>query len=64
MSHLHSADDGAALSETPWCIIGCSMVIGWNGMRPADHDELMLKWVSAALALSLIAAFVSAHRDF
>jgi len=40
------------------------MVIGWNGMRPADHDELMLKWVSAALALSLIVAFVSAHRDF
>jgi hypothetical protein len=33
-------------------------------MRPADHDELMLKWVSAALALSLIAAFVWAHRDF
>jgi hypothetical protein len=19
------------------------LVIGWNGMRPADHDELMLK---------------------
>jgi hypothetical protein len=33
-------------------------------MRPADCDELMLKWVSAALALSLIAAFVWAHRDF
>jgi hypothetical protein len=38
-------------------------VIGWSGMRPADYDELMLKWVSAALALSLIAAFVWAHRD-
>jgi hypothetical protein len=32
-------------------------------MRPADYDELMSKWVSAALALSLIAAFVGAHRD-
>ena len=40
------------------------LVIGWNGMSPADCDELMLKWVSAALALSLIAAFVWAHRDF
>jgi len=39
------------------------LVVGWSGMRPADYDELMLKWVSAALALSLIAAFVGAHRD-
>jgi hypothetical protein len=38
------------------------LVIGWSGMRPADYDELMLKW-AAALALSLIAAFVWAHRD-
>ena len=40
------------------------LVIGWNGTRPADHDERMLKRVPAALALSLIAAFVWAHRDF
>jgi hypothetical protein len=26
-------------------------------MRPTDDDELMLKWFSGALALSLIAAF-------
>jgi hypothetical protein len=36
------------------------LVIGWSGMRPAGCDELMLKWVSAALALSLIAAFLGA----
>jgi hypothetical protein len=37
------------------------LVIGWSGMRPAVRDELMLKWVSAALALGLIAAFAWAH---
>jgi hypothetical protein len=36
------------------------LVIGCSGVRPADYDELMLKWVSAALALSLIAAFLGA----
>jgi hypothetical protein len=45
-------------------VVAPILVIGWNGMRPADYDELMLKWISAALALSLIAAFVWAHRDF
>jgi hypothetical protein len=33
-------------------------------MRFIDHDELMVKWISAALALSLIAAFVWEHRRF
>ena len=40
------------------------LVIGWNGTRPADHNERRVKGVPAALALSLIAAFVWAHRDF
>jgi hypothetical protein len=41
------------------------LVISSNGMRPADNDdELMLKWFSGALALSLIAAFAWEHRDF
>jgi hypothetical protein len=65
MSYFHSADDGSALSGTPWCIgrLFPILVIGWNGMHPAHYDELMLKWVSAAVGLSLIAAFVWAHRD-
>jgi hypothetical protein len=33
-------------------------------MRPTDDNELMLKWFSGALALSLIAALAWEHRDF
>jgi uncharacterized LabA/DUF88 family protein len=34
----------SALSASPWCIVGRTvLVIGWNGERPADYDELMLK---------------------
>jgi hypothetical protein len=31
-------------------VIVLILVIGWSSMRPADYNDLMLKWVSAALA--------------
>jgi hypothetical protein len=39
-------------------------VIGSSGLRPTGDNELMSKWFSGPLALSLIAAFAWEHRDF